>query len=88
MVDYTSDLKETLDKLRRTNLKLNPTKYTFRVSLEKFLGHVISSRGLQANPEKVNILAKMRSLRTLREVQTLTRRLAALERLLSRSFDK
>lgn len=80
MSDYASELKEMLDTLRSTDPKLNPTKCTFRVFLGKFLGHTISNEGLQANPKKVNTLARMRFSSTVKKVQTLTRRIAALAR--------
>lgn len=83
MVNYAADLKETIETLRHIGLKLNPAKCTFGLECGKFLGHVIWSQGLQANPEKVNILVKMRSPKTLREVQALVSRLVALDHFLS-----
>lgn len=68
MDNYSIDLMETLGTIRRIGLKLSLKSYTFIVTSSKFLRHVISSQGLQANPEKFNILAEMRSLRTLKQV--------------------
>lgn len=66
MEDYVHDLMESLSTLRNIGIKLNPAKCTFGVSFGKFLGHVIFSKGLLANPAKVNILATMRSLSTVK----------------------
>lgn len=46
------DLRETLEQLRRVNMKLNPAKCTFGVGSGKFLGFLVSRRGITANPKK------------------------------------
>jgi hypothetical protein len=48
-----SDLKETFDNLDRYKLKLNPTKCSFGVSTGQLLGFLVSTRGIEANPEKI-----------------------------------
>lgn len=53
MIQAPVDLRETLQTLRATNMKLNPQKCTFGVKSGKFLGYMISARGIDANPEKV-----------------------------------
>lgn len=47
------DLTETFETLSKNNLKLNPTKCTFGVKLRKFLGFMITERGIEANLEKI-----------------------------------
>ena len=34
------------------NMRLNPEKYTFGVEAGKFLGFMVSQRGIEINPEK------------------------------------
>lgn len=51
--DHVSNLKETFDTLRRYEMKLNLTKCAFGVSFRKFLGYLVSQRGIEANPKKV-----------------------------------
>jgi hypothetical protein len=34
-------------------MKLNPTKCAFGVGSWKFLGYMVSNRGIEANPEKI-----------------------------------
>ena len=50
---HLDDLQETFDTLRRYNMKLNPSKCAFRVLAGKFLGFMVSHRGIEANPDKI-----------------------------------
>ena len=50
---HLSDLQETFDTLRVYNMKLNQSKCVFRVTAGKFLGFMVSERGIEVNPEKV-----------------------------------
>ena len=50
---HLDDLQETFDTLRRYNIKLNPSKYAFGVSSSKFLGFMVSHRGIELNPDKI-----------------------------------
>lgn len=74
MVDFASDLEKILSSLRRVGLKLNPIKCTYRVKSGKFLGHIFSHMGLNANHEKTSVFADIQSLKNVRDVQVLTRR--------------
>src|ERR1041385_856557 len=53
------DLRETFAALNQYRIKLNPKKCAFGVPAEKFLGYMVSARGIEANPEKVQEIAKM-----------------------------
>jgi hypothetical protein len=59
-------------------MKLNPMKYAFRVSSGKFLGFMVSQRGIEVNPEKVKAVLDMQAPRTTKQLQQLTGRIAAL----------
>jgi hypothetical protein len=54
--DLLDDLKETFDNLRKYNMILNPKKCVFGVSLEKLLGYMLSSRGIDVNLKKVEAI--------------------------------
>jgi phage FluMu protein gp41 len=69
-------------------MKLNPAKCAFGVSSGKFLGFMVSSRGIEANPEKVRAVLKMQAPLTPKQLQQLTGRIVALIRFISRSTDK
>ena len=50
---HLDDLRETFATLKQYQMKLNPSKCIFGVALGKFLGFIVSQRGIKANPEKV-----------------------------------
>ena len=85
---HLDDLQETFDTLRRYNMKLNPNKCAFGVASGKFLGFMVSHRGIEANPEKIKVILDMKSLQNIKEVQSLTGRVAALNRFVSKATDK
>ena len=82
------DLRKTLDILRAFRMKLNPKKCMFRVRSSKFLRFMISSQGIEANLDKIQAVFDMKPLCNIKEVQLLTRCIAALERFMSRSVNK
>ena len=50
---HLDDLQETFETLRRYKMKLNSSKCAFGVSSRKFLGFMVSQRGIEANPDKI-----------------------------------
>ncbi|XP_022849900.1 uncharacterized protein LOC111371991 [Olea europaea var. sylvestris] len=56
-------------------MKLNPTKCAFRVSSGKFLGFMITNRGIEANPDKIRALISMEAPKSKKDIQKLTGRL-------------
>ena len=85
---HLDDLQETFDTLRRYNMKLNPSKCAFRVLSGKFLGFMVSHRGIEANPDKIQVILNMEPPRNIKEVQSLSGRVAALNRFVSKAIDK
>ncbi|XP_072078184.1 uncharacterized protein [Arachis hypogaea] len=49
---HCDDLKEIFEQIRAYNMRLNPEKCAFGVQGGKFLGFILTSRGIEANPEK------------------------------------
>ncbi|GKU96922.1 hypothetical protein SLEP1_g10102 [Rubroshorea leprosula] len=86
--DHIDDLSETFQNLRRAQMKLNPLKCTFAVELGKFLRYVVSKKGIEVNPEKVLAVQQMEPPRTVKDVQRLTGRVAALHRFIARSAER
>ena len=66
-----ANLQEAFDTLRRYKMKLNLVKCLFRVSPGKFLGFMMSQRGIEVNPEKVKAILDMASFKTVKKVQRL-----------------
>ena len=75
---YAKDLEQILDILDRYKIKLNPKKCVFGVKAEKFLGFMISHKGIEANPEKMEAILNMKAPKTLNELQKLNGRITAL----------
>ncbi|GJX77664.1 hypothetical protein Tco_0324475, partial [Tanacetum coccineum] len=69
-------------------MKLNPKKCSFGVEEGPFLGHLITKQGIKANPSKVKEITDMKPPRTLKEIQSLNGKLAALSRFLSKGADR
>ena len=85
---HLTDLQEAFDTLRRYKMKLNLAKCLFGVSSGKFLGFMVSRRGIEVNPENVKVILDMISPKTVKKVQSLTRRVAALNKFISKATDK
>lgn len=62
------NVEETLKRLQQTNMKLNLKKCIFGVQRGKFLGHTVTERRIEANPQKIESLLKMKTPRTMKEV--------------------
>jgi len=55
---HVSNLKEVFQALRKHRMRLNPDKCAFGVEGGKFLGFMLTHRGIEANPEKYKAIAK------------------------------
>ncbi|GKV30660.1 hypothetical protein SLEP1_g39449 [Rubroshorea leprosula] len=86
--DHLTDLEETFNNLRKNRMRLNPAKCIFGVESGKFLGFMVSRRGIEVNPEKIKAVAEMEPPKSVKDVQRLTGRVAALHRFISKSADK
>ena len=78
------DLEETFCNLRRVNIKLNPEKCSFGVPSGKLLGFMVSHRGIEANPDKIEAIDRIEAPRRIKEVQRLNGCVTALGRFVSR----
>jgi hypothetical protein len=58
---HIDDLHEAFGILKQYGMKLNPAKCAFGVSSGKFLGYMVSSRGIEANPKKIQAVLEMQS---------------------------
>jgi hypothetical protein len=83
-----SDLAKTFDNLNRYKLKLNPTKCSFGISAGQLLGFLVSTRGIEANPEKIQAILTMGKPTKLHDVLKLVGCIAALSRFVARLGEK
>ena len=65
-------------------MKLNPVKCAFEVSVGRFLGFMMTQRGIEANPSQLKAILESPAPSSRKEVQQLTSILAALEQFISR----
>ena len=56
--DHIADLKKVFDIMRAHQLKMNPTKSFLTVASGKFLGFVVTSKGMHLNLEKVCVVQR------------------------------
>jgi hypothetical protein len=82
--DLVGNLKETFDNLRKFKMMLNPKECVFGVSSGKLLGYMVSSRGIEVNPNKVEAIEKLQPPRTRKEIQKMAGMMAALSRFISK----
>jgi hypothetical protein len=54
--NHVADLQETFANFRRAGLKLNLDKCVFGVKKGKFLGCLVSTKGIKANPCKIEAI--------------------------------
>ncbi|KAI5315440.1 hypothetical protein L3X38_044616 [Prunus dulcis] len=86
--DHLQNLSIMFGILKEYRMRLNPKKCAFGVSSGKFLGFMISQRGIEANPEKIKAIIDMERPKTTKDIQSLTGRVAALTRFISKATDK
>jgi hypothetical protein len=83
-----SDLTETFNNLNRYKIKMNLTKCSFGVSAGQLLGFLVSARGIEANPKKIQAILTMGKPTKLHDIQNLTGRVTALSRFVARLGEK
>jgi len=86
--EHISHLRICSQQLNLYNFKLNPTKCRFGVRSGEFHGYLVTHRGIEANPKKIEALLGMASPQNKREVQRLTERVASLNQFISQSTNK
>uniref|UniRef100_A0A2N9ESA7 RNase H type-1 domain-containing protein n=1 Tax=Fagus sylvatica TaxID=28930 RepID=A0A2N9ESA7_FAGSY len=86
--NHLKDLTETFRILRLHKLRLNASKCVFGVGSGKFLGFMVSHRGIEVNPDQIKVIQELKAPQTHKEVQRLTGMTAALSRFISRSADR
>ena len=74
--------------LRQHKLCLNVEKCTYGVGVGKFLGYLITNRGIKANPNQIEVVNHLKPSSNPKEVQVLTGILSALNRFISKFADR
>ena len=86
--DHLDDLKETFYTFRFYNMKLNPSKCAFGVTARKFLWFIMSQRGIEVDPDKIQAIMELTPPKNVKDVQSLNAKVVALNRFVSRAMDR
>jgi len=78
--NHLQDLKTIFDLMQAHQLKMNPTKSFLGVSSGKFLGFIVTSKGIHLNPDKIKVIQDMQPLRNLKELRGLQGRLTYIRK--------
>ena len=76
--EHSTDFDEVFVVLRRYKLHLNTSKCSFGVRSEKFLGYMITHRGIKVNLDQIKAIHNLHPPQNLKEVQCLTGMTTAL----------
>ena len=85
---HLADLTSIFEILREHKLRLNASKCSFGVGSGKFLGYMVTHRGIKVNPDQIKAINSLQPPRNPKEVQKLTGMMAALNRFISKSGER
>ena len=86
--EHLADLANIFEILRRHKLRLNVSKCSFGVGSGKFLGYMVTHRGIEINSNQIRAINSLQPPRNPKEVQKLVGMMAALNRFISRSAER
>ena len=86
--EHVKDLEITFGILREHKLRLNASKCSFGVGSGKFLGYMVTHRGIEVSPDQIKAINSLQTPWNPKEVQKLTGMVVALNRFISRSADR
>ena len=86
--EHVGDLTNIFEILKEHKLRLNATKCSFGVGSRKFLGYIVTHRGIEVNPDQIKVINNLQPPRNPKEVQKLTGMMVALNRFISRSANR
>ena len=85
--DHLAALQRFFERIRQFRLRLNPKKCSFGVTSGKLLGHIVSERGIEVDPEKTKAILDMPAPRTEKEIRGFLGRLQYISRFIARLTD-
>ena len=81
--EHLKDLEDVFSVLKEHRLCLNAFKCSFGISFGKYLGYMITHRGIEVNPDQIKAINDFHPPQNPKEVQKLTRMTATLNRFIS-----
>ncbi|KAA3477044.1 RNA-directed DNA polymerase (Reverse transcriptase), Ribonuclease H [Gossypium australe] len=86
--EHIQVLRKLFLRLRKFQLKLNPTKCTFGARSGKLLGFIVSDKGIEIDPDKVKDIQELPPPRTQKKVRGFLGRLNYIARFISQLTEK
>ena len=86
--EHLADLANIFEILRRHKLRLNVSKCSFGMGSGKFLGYMVTHRGIEVNPDQIRAINSLQPPWNPKEVQKLTGMMAALNWFISISAER
>ena len=86
--EHVGDLRSIFEILRKHKLCLNASKCYFGVRSDKFLGYMVTHRGIEVNLDQIKAINSLQPPQNPKEVQKLTEMTATLNRFISLSANK
>ena len=86
--EHLEDLDGIFNVLRRHKLRLNTSKCSFGMGSGKFLGYMVTHRGIEVNPDQIKTINDLKPPRNAKEIQKLVGMIATLNRFISKSADR
>lgn len=83
-VEHLLHLRQVFKRCREYNLRMNPLKCSFKVSLGKFLGFLVYQRGIDLYPTKAMAIATLTLPMTLKELRSFVGKVSYLRKFIPR----
>jgi hypothetical protein len=81
--EHLADLRVTLERMRKYNLKVNPLKCAIGVSAGRFLGFIVHEKGIEIDPKKVESIRNLGEPTCKCDVQKLLGKINYLRRFIT-----
>ena len=86
--EHVKDLGNIFEILRKHKLRLNAFKCSFGIKSSKFLGYMVTHRGIEVNPDQIKAINTLQPFQSPKKVQKLIGMTAALNWFISRPADR
>jgi hypothetical protein len=81
--EHMTDLKLSLERIKKYGLRMNPLKCNFGVTSGRFLGFIIHKHGIQIDPMKIESIGKIGESVCKKDVQKLLGKINYLHHFIS-----
>ena len=78
--EHVQVLRRVFERCRAFKLRMNPLKCAYEVSLGKFLGFLVHSRGIDVNSVKATTIATMKPPTTVKELKSFLGKVSYIRR--------